>query len=114
MKKIKAAAAAVAVAWSMVSAPAAQALPANCQSQYWLLGGLLGRGTQRVICDGPIKPDGSWMRSRAFYASAMMVTNCGSYTCWTRALPELNADNTEEIYPVTPETVLPDEPGHIG
>jgi hypothetical protein len=67
-----------------------------------------------VLCDGPIEADGSWWRVRAFYAPAGAVTNCGTYSCYTRYLPELGLDNTGEKYIVTPDTVLPDEPGHIG
>lgn len=112
MKKISAAVVAVLAAGLVAAAPA-QAIPPNCQSQYWLYGGLFGRGTQRVLCDGPIQPDGSWLRARAFYASPGVVTNCGTYSCYSRFLPELNFDNTGETYVVTPDTVLPDEPGHI-
>ena len=85
----------------------------GCVQQYWLYGGLFGRGTTRTICDGPIQADGSWRRGRNFYDGERYVPSyCSRYSCtggyW------LNEFDKTDFYTVTPETVLPDEPGHIG
>lgn len=93
-------------------------LPGNCQQQPWLYGGLFGRMTTRTICDGPIRPDGSWLRNRNFYAQTYYKPfSCsgGTYS-WScnggYQVPEF--DTGVEQYTVTADTVLPDEPGHIG
>jgi hypothetical protein len=94
----------------------ADGLPANCAQQYWLYGGLFGRGTTRTICDGPIQADGSWQRGREFYDGRRYIPmrcNWGSYggSCnggyWLEEFSEI------DYYTVTAETVLPDEPGHL-
>jgi hypothetical protein len=86
----------------------------GCVSQFWMIG---LRATTRFICDGPIQPDGSWMRARAFYARAF--TAAGYANCWgygyctfmpPREIPEYDK---RDYYRVTLDTVLPDEPGHI-
>lgn len=92
--------------------------PPNCAQQYWLYGGLFGRGTTRTICDGPVQADGSWERRRNFYDDERYVP----MTCsWGRYGGSCNGgywlkefDTGVETYIVTPETVLPDEPGHLG
>lgn len=113
-KSIAAATAAVAAASSLALAAPAAADDMKCVDQYWLYGGLFGRGSTRVICDGPIAPDGSWERRRGFFADHYIKTTCsGGYyssSCTTRQVPELKVI---DIYRVTPYTVLPDEPGHI-
>ncbi|MBB2992487.1 hypothetical protein FHR72_003988 [Mycolicibacterium iranicum] len=76
----------------------------------------------RTMCDGPVLPDGSWMRHRligipAHYRNASSSCTSGTYTSnctyyeagWVR-----EQIYEEDFYPVRPETVLPDEPGHIG
>lgn len=110
--------AAAAAAGIIALAPAASALPANCQSQPW---GFLGSQT-RQLCDGPLRGDGSWWRHRvegwpAHYANASSSCYGGSsYSSCTYYpggfVPEQDTD--DETYLVTPATVLPDEPGHIG
>ncbi len=106
--------AAALVAGSLAVAAPAHADDSNCVDQYWLLG---LRGTTRIICDGPIREDGSWVRARGFFADERYVpvscywgTYSGSCTggYW---LPEVDI---RETYVVTPTTVLSDEPGHIG
>lgn len=101
----------------LMAAPAA-ALPPNCISQPW---GFLGTQV-RQICDGPLLPNGSWMRHRvegvpAYYANPSSYCSGGAYYSSCSYDPggyvaERDTDN--ETYPVTPETVLPDEPGHLG
>jgi hypothetical protein len=93
-------------------------IPPNCQEQPW---GFLG-SMVRAICDGPIQPDGSWMRHRvigvpAHYEYPSSSCSGGVYSSYCTYYPggwvdEVDTDN--EIYPVTLETVLPDEPGHLG
>jgi len=91
-------------------------VPPNCVQQYWLYGGLFGRGTTRTICDGPIQADGSWLRAREFYDGRRylpMRCSWGSYggSCYGGYWLE-EFDNLER-YQVTADTVLPDEPGHL-
>jgi hypothetical protein len=97
---------------------ASPAPPPNCNVAPW---GFLGSKT-REICDGPIQPDGSWMRHRvigipAHYEYPSSSCSTGSYYSNCTYYPggyvaEQDSDN--ETYPVRPENVLPDEPGHLG
>lgn len=94
----------------------ADTLPNNCVQQYWLYGGLLGRGTTRTICDGPIQADGSWTRLREFYDGERYVPvrcNFGTYGGSCYGGYWLNEFDKVDKYIVTADTVLPDEPGHI-
>lgn len=84
----------------------------GCVQQYWLYGGLFGRGTTRTICDGPIQADGSWLRARSFTdGSRYIPVSCSRYSCsggyWLQPFKK------EDLYIVTPDTILSDEPGHI-
>lgn len=95
----------------------ANIVPVNCNVAPW---GFLG-SKQRLICDGPIRPDGSWMRTRvigvpAHYAypssscsGGEYYSNCTYYPGGN--IPEQDSDN--ETYVVRQDTVLPDEPGHM-
>ena len=106
------------VSLGIVVAPSASALPANCISQPW---GFLGSQT-RQICDGPILPDGSWLRHRvigvpAHYANPSSSCSGGAYYSNCTYYPGgyvAEYDSDDETYSVRPETVLPDEPGHLG
>ncbi|AJD82297.1 hypothetical protein PBI_KESHU_77 [Mycobacterium phage Keshu] len=88
----------------------------GCKVDLW---GFLA-SSRRAICDGPIRPDGSWERAREFFVPAHRVplrTTCsGTYsvTCTTSGgyFQERTSDGVE-TYVVTPDTVLPDEPGHL-
>lgn len=85
----------------------------NCVHQPWYRGEIL-RWTQRYLCDGPIYADGSWLRARNFYSPEYYVPfTCSRYSCyggyWVGEY-----DSGIETYVVTPDTILPDEPGHIG
>lgn len=101
----------------LFAAPAS-AIPSNCISQPW---GFLGSQT-RQICDTPIRADGSWMRHRiigvpAHYENPSSSCYSGSYSSHCTYYPggyvaEYDAD--DEVYVVTPDSVLPDEPGHLG
>jgi hypothetical protein len=116
--KAKAALAAAALTTAIPFAPQAQAEPAvGCQTDYgfWFL-----KGTVRTICDGAIRPDGSWLRNREFYTPAHqvpMTTNCYGYryiTCTTYGgYWQQRMSNGIEDYIVFPYNVLPDEPGHL-
>lgn len=85
----------------------------GCESIRW---GFLGSQT-RTICDGPMLPDGSWVRYRMVWVPAHQVpvrTNCGTYSCSTSGGYWANEQIfSKEKYPVRPETVLPDEPGWL-
>ena len=108
----------VLVVGALWAATRANALGANCQQQIWQYGGLLGRMTTRTLCDSPVRADGSWLRRRNFYAPAYDVpVSCS----WGRygggcsgGYRRAEFDTGVEEYVVTPETVLADEPGHLG
>jgi hypothetical protein len=100
------------------AAPAkANPIPPNCVSQPW---GFLGLKT-REICDGPIQPDGSWMRHRMIgipghYEYPSSSCSSGEYSSHCTFYPGGWVDDQvsdDETYPVRSETVLPDEPGHM-
>ncbi|WDE67681.1 transmembrane protein [Mycobacterium phage RitVan] len=100
-------------------APAVKADTPDCLTQFWLIP---FQSNTRTICDGPIQPDGSWQRAREFWSPAYTAparSSCSGgyrYSSCTyypeRFVPRKSAG--VEVYPVRPETVLPDEPGHIG
>jgi hypothetical protein len=98
-----------------VTAPAASANTDNCTEQFWMMG---LRAAERTICDGPQAADGSWMRTRTFTAPAFTADGysvCYGYGFCTFTMPkEVAAIDTTETYRVTPDTVLPDEPGYLG
>jgi hypothetical protein len=114
VRRLSVAAAVVALAGA---APEANATPvtgvAGCDVAPW---GFLG-SQRRVICDAPIRPDGSWMRERVIVTPAHQVP----FTCYHSAYTSSCSGgywvdrvvDSEESYPVTPDTVLPDEPGHL-
>jgi hypothetical protein len=92
---------------------------AACKTEPW---GFLG-SQRRTLCDSPIGADGSWSRERTIWQPASQTPyNCtystdrsfsGSSTCsGGHFVPERLISN--ETYPVRPETVLHDEPGHLG
>jgi len=83
----------------------------RCVSDYFQYG---PRGTTRYLCDGPLRPDGSWERCRNFYSpekywESWNIDEDGNPVS-SYSLPMLNI---YECYTVTPDTVLPDEPGWI-
>jgi hypothetical protein len=88
----------------------------GCQTDPWGFGG----SQRRTLCDGPISSDGSWSRERTIWAPAHYVPDScpgGSSSSHTfcsggYSVPEHVVSN--ETYPVRPDTVLPDEPGHLG
>jgi hypothetical protein len=91
---------------------------ANCQTDPW---GFLG-SQRRTLCDGPISRDGSWSRERTIWVPAHNTP----YTCQTYGSSNSRSTScsggnfvdqhevSRETYPVRPDTVLPDEPGHLG
>lgn len=102
------------------AAQRAEAMPADqCVDQFWLVP---FQANRRTICDGPIQPDGSWVRLREFYTPAHDVplrTYCtsGSYSSSCTTSGGYWQPRTSlgiEAYRVTADTVLADEPGHIG
>ena len=90
----------------------ADASGAGCQTVLW---GFLG-SQRRTLCDSPIGPDGSWTRERAVWTPAHYVPiSCYGYyyfSC-TGGYAVSQSINSDETYPVTADTVLPDEPGHL-
>lgn len=102
------------------TAPAhADAVPPNCQVVPW---GFLGLTQKRAICGGPIQPGGSWMRHRTIgvprhYAYPSRSCSSDSYSSYCTYYPGGwvdEVDSDDETYSVTADTVLPDEPGHLG
>lgn len=103
---------AVAAVLGIPAQPATASEP-GCVSQFWMYG---LRASTRIICDSPQRPDGSWMRARAFVAPRFFVPiTCvnGTYVTYCNGGYWQEALDVREVYPVTPDTVLPDEPGHI-
>jgi hypothetical protein len=117
MRRAAAGAMALAVAAGISGAPVASAAPAppGCVEQFWMIG---LRATNRTICDGPLAPDGSWMRARSFTAPAFVadgISVCYSNSYCTFSLPrQVAAYDVRDTYRVTPETVLADEPPYVG
>jgi hypothetical protein len=88
--------------------------------------GFLG-SHRRTLCDGPISSDGSWSRERtivvpAHYSTPICSSSGSSYSGIGSLYTTTNCYGgywvnerlvSNETYPVRPETVLPDEPGHL-
>lgn len=96
----------------------AEPLPANCANDPW---GFLGLTQRRLICDGAIQPDGSWMRHRitgtpAHYQPSTTSCSGGRYYTNCSSYPGGWVDTQvtdDEVYPVTPDSVPGGEPGHL-
>lgn len=97
----------------------ANPVPPNCEKHPW---GFLGLTKVRFICDDPIQPDGSWMRTRiigmpAHYQNASSSCSGSAYysncTYYPGGWVEAQIDDNE-TYSVRADTVLADEPGHLG
>jgi hypothetical protein len=120
MKLLVTIATAVTIGAGIIGAAPAHAIPipSNCQQQPW---GFLGSQT-RQICDSTIGPNGSWMRRRVIgrpghYSYPSSSCYSGSYSSNCTYYPGGwvdEVDTDDETYPATPDTVLPDEPGHLG
>lgn len=89
----------------------------GCVTAPW---GFLG-SQLRILCDSPLRPDGSWDRLRMVVIPAHHVpftcnTYGGSYYSSTTCNGGYDVDLqkvSQETYPVNPEIVLGDEPGWI-
>ncbi|MGH3955916.1 MAG: CDGP domain-containing protein [Mycobacterium sp.] len=95
------------------STPLAYADPGKgCDTVLW---GFLG-SQRRTLCDYPARTDGSWTRERIVWTPAHYVRGycSGTYyiTCY-QGYPVGQSVQSVESYPVTPDTVLGDEPGHL-
>jgi hypothetical protein len=98
-------------------APAAAPAPAaNCKTDVW---GPLGLW-RRTLCDSPIAHDGSWSRTRTIWSPAHYTSGTcyGGSDDWRSAICDSGRfveqrEISNDTYPVRPETVLPDEPGHL-
>ena len=91
-----------------------------CKTEPW---GFLG-SQRRTLCDGPIAKDGGWSRQRTIWVPAHYTTpTCTSYGGSSRSWSSSTSCTggyfvnqrlvSDETYPVRPDTVLPDEPGHL-
>ena len=92
---------------------------ATCKTEPW---GFLG-SQRRTLCDGPISSDGSWSRERTIWVPAHysmpICSNTGgrSYSSYSSCYGGYSVNEhvvSNETYPVRPDTVLSDEPGHLG
>lgn len=85
----------------------------GCETIHW---GFLG-GQRRTVCDTPRRADGSWTRAREVWVPAGYVprsTYCGSYSCSSSGgYYRERGTVAYEQYPVTDDTVLPNEPGWL-
>jgi hypothetical protein len=95
---------------------AAPVAATNCKTELW---GFLG-SQRRTLCDGPISRDGSWSRERTIWVPAHRSSDycpsIGSDRYYRSCYGGYFVDQREisrETYPVRPETVLSDEPGHL-
>nr|WP_235658675.1 hypothetical protein [Mycobacteroides abscessus] len=82
----------------------------GCETVSW---GLFG-SQLRTICDGPKRPDGSWIRERRIWTAAGWVrgsTYCAYYSC-TRSEGYYRQESTQgyEKYLVFDYNVVPGEP----
>jgi hypothetical protein len=84
--------------------------------------GFLG-SQRRTLCDRPISSDGSWYRERTIWTPAHRTssfcssTGSHSYSSYSTCSGGYFVDQSlvsDETYPVRPDTVLSDEPGHLG
>lgn len=99
-------------------APARADDVSGCQDDFKLI---LFQSNRRIICDGVLRPDGSWLRAREFYSPAHWVNGrsyCsgGAYYSSCSYSPGYWQERTSrgvETYVVFPDNVLPDEPGHL-
>jgi hypothetical protein len=89
---------------------------AHCKTEPF---GFLG-SQRRTLCDGPISRDGSWSRERTIWVPAHRTpetcTSSSNYHSFSTCYGGYWVDQSlvsNETYPVRPETVLPDEPGHV-
>jgi hypothetical protein len=71
---------------------------------------------RRTLCDGPILNDGSWSRERTIWVPGHeqwpICTSQQSFCPTPYWVKETMI--SDQTYPVSPDTVLPDEPGHVG
>jgi hypothetical protein len=84
--------------------------------------GFLG-SQRRTLCDGPIAKDGSWSRERTIWVPAHYSMPICTHRSYGSSFSSLNDCIggymvnekliSNETYPVRPETVLSDEPGHL-
>jgi len=89
---------------------------ANCKTEPF---GPFGQW-RRTLCDAPVSGDGSWSRERTIWVPAHRTMS----TCYSTSSDHdfgicsggYWVDQkliSNETYPVRPDTVLPDEPGHL-
>lgn len=84
----------------------------SCRTDAW---GFMAT-QRRTLCDGPVQADGSWQRMRVVWTPAHTTpTYCyGSLWIYCTGGDFVGERvNSREQYPVTPATVLADEPQHL-
>jgi hypothetical protein len=79
---------------------------------------------RRTLCDGPVASDSSWSRERTIWVPAHYSTpictrrsSGSSYSSYNDCYGGYMVNERlvgNETYPVRPDTVLSDEPGHLG
>lgn len=97
------------IGWATVQAKATPGL--GCETI--AAPGLVAWGQKRTICDSPRRPDGSWSRQRQYWTPAHYVPfSCYRWNC-SGGYDVGDSVARYEEYPVTDDTVLPDEPGWL-
>lgn len=106
-------AALVIVGIGYATAPAKADPGLGCETIRW---GLFG-AQRRTVCDTPRRPDGSWTRAREVWVPAGVVQGyCSFGRYYSSCSPSYYRERgtvAYEEYPVTDDTVLPDEPGWL-
>lgn len=79
---------------------------------------------RRTLCDGPVAGDGGWSRERTIWVPAhytmpicISTSSGNSFSSYSNCSGGYMVNErliSNETYPVRPDTVLPDEPGHQG
>lgn len=123
MKAALAALAATLAFGALTLAPLAGALPEEidkpwCQTDP--TGSLIDQFGYRTICDGHLRPDGSWTRKRLFWGESNRVCTPIHTGLGTRRhcidMPEDNIHAYGDVaeYVVTPDAIPFGEPGFLG
>lgn len=96
---------------AITSAPEAQAYEPGCETVAWP--NLLNWAQKRTVCDGPRRPDGSWLRARELWTPAGYVPlTCSRYSC-TGGYYRQQSTQAYEEYVVFDHNIPPNEPGWL-
>jgi hypothetical protein len=118
------------ILWNTIPPPFFTAHRTNVPSGIWveIATGIPHRwpakGSVPCVCDGPISSDGSWSREGTIWVPALYSTpTCTSsggsfsYSSYANCYGGYMVNErlvSNETYPARPDTVLADEPGHLG